>query len=292
MEKMLLTLTTVGVLAVPAGIALAQSGTPEPTEPVPTCVDPVHDRDRDRITDQDRLGAQDQLRTQLRTQLHLEDGTCDGDCTGDQVRMQDQTRLQDQDPCRTSPNAGWVRRRDQRPASRTAPAPVPCTGWGWTMPHTADTHTCTSPSCRDATSRQLAVRRPSTGASSVKPFADTSLSGHVLASTAALLLLVGAAACAEDTASGSRHDVRCVTGRRELHTGGDGHRGRSRSRDHQGVRAHRRRTRGYWVRSGGAPRTPCVFALGEMWGLRIFEHRGERDQPHRCGGLAARPVWR
>ena len=93
MKKMLLTLTTVGVLAVPAGMALAQSGTPEPTEPVPTCVDPVRDRDRDRIADQDQLGTQD---SQLRTQLHLEDGTCDGDCTGDQVRMQDQIRTQDQ----------------------------------------------------------------------------------------------------------------------------------------------------------------------------------------------------
>ncbi len=96
MKKMVLTLTTVGVLAVPAGMALAQSGTPDPTEPVPTCVDPVRDRDRDRITDPDHLGTQDELRTQLRTQLHLEDGTCDGDCTGDQVRTQDQTRLQDQ----------------------------------------------------------------------------------------------------------------------------------------------------------------------------------------------------
>jgi hypothetical protein len=96
MRKMLLTLTTVGVLAVPAGMALAQSDSTEPAEPVPTCVDPVRDRDRDRIADQDQLGTQDQLRTQLRTQLHLEDGTCDGDCTGDQIRLQEQTRSQEQ----------------------------------------------------------------------------------------------------------------------------------------------------------------------------------------------------
>jgi hypothetical protein len=96
MKKMLLTLTTVGVLAVPAGMALAQSDTTEPATPVPTCVDPVQERDRDRSADQDSLGAQDQVRTQLRTQLHLEDGTCDRDCTGDQTRTQEQTRLQEQ----------------------------------------------------------------------------------------------------------------------------------------------------------------------------------------------------
>jgi hypothetical protein len=96
MKKMLLTLTTVGMLAVPAGMALAQSDTPEPAEPVPTCVDPVRDHDRDRIADQDQAGSQDQLRTQLRTQLHLEDGTCDGDCTGDHARSQEQARLQNQ----------------------------------------------------------------------------------------------------------------------------------------------------------------------------------------------------
>ena len=97
MKKMLLALTTVGVLAVPAGMALAQSDTTEPAAPVPTCVDPVHaqDRDRDRTADQDSLGAHDQLRTQLRTQLHLEDGTCDADCTGDHTRSQEQTRLQE-----------------------------------------------------------------------------------------------------------------------------------------------------------------------------------------------------
>jgi hypothetical protein len=98
MKKMLLTLTTVGVLAVPAGMALAQSDTTEPAAPVPTCVDPVHDqqRDRDRTADQDALGAQDQVRTQLQTQLRLQDGTCDADCTGDQTRSQERTRLQEQ----------------------------------------------------------------------------------------------------------------------------------------------------------------------------------------------------
>lgn len=96
MKKMLITLTTVGVLAVPAGMALAQSDTPEPAGPVPTCVDPARDRDRDRNTAQESQGVQDQVRTQQQTQLRSQDGTCDNDCTGDQVRLHEQTQLQDQ----------------------------------------------------------------------------------------------------------------------------------------------------------------------------------------------------
>jgi hypothetical protein len=104
MRKMMLTLTTVGLLAVPAGMAFAQSDDNGPAEPVPTCVDPEQDRDRDR--DRDRTGDQtvpgapDQ-QTQLRTQEHLQDGHCDGDCPGDQVqnqhRVQDQAHLADGD---------------------------------------------------------------------------------------------------------------------------------------------------------------------------------------------------
>jgi hypothetical protein len=93
MKKMLITLTTVGVLAVPAGLALAQSDTPEPAGPVPTCVDPVRDRDRDRSASHE---SQDQVRTQLQTQLRLEDGTCDHDGTGDQVRSQTRVHQQSQ----------------------------------------------------------------------------------------------------------------------------------------------------------------------------------------------------
>jgi len=96
MRKMLLTLTTVGVLAVPAGMALAQSDTTEPVEPVPTCVDPVRDRDRNHSEDHGLLGAQDQVRTRQQTQAHLDEGTGDADCTGDHARAQDRTRLQDQ----------------------------------------------------------------------------------------------------------------------------------------------------------------------------------------------------
>jgi plasmid stabilization system protein ParE len=80
MRKMMLTLTTVGLLAVPTGMALAQTDTPEPATPVPTCVDPqqdrVQDRDRDRIHTVDQAGpeAQEQLRTRLRTHAQVHDG--------------------------------------------------------------------------------------------------------------------------------------------------------------------------------------------------------------------------
>ena len=85
MRKMMLTLTTVGLLAVPTGMALAQSDTPEPAGPVPTCVDPQQDRDRDRDRTADQTGqeAQEHQRIQLRTQAQLHDGTCDGGCTAD-----------------------------------------------------------------------------------------------------------------------------------------------------------------------------------------------------------------
>jgi hypothetical protein len=95
MRKMMLTLTTVGLLAIPTGMALAESDATEPAGPVPTCVDPERARDRDHSTDQATTGAQDQVRTQQRTQEQLHDGSC-GDCSGDQAqyqhRQQDQVR--------------------------------------------------------------------------------------------------------------------------------------------------------------------------------------------------------
>jgi hypothetical protein len=93
MRKMMLTLTTVGLLAIPAGMAIAQSDVPEPAGPVPTCVDSERARDRDHNADQATLGMQDQVRTQQRTQEQLHDADC-GDCSGDQA--QQQHRLQDQ----------------------------------------------------------------------------------------------------------------------------------------------------------------------------------------------------
>ena len=95
MKKMLITITTVGVLAVPAGMALAQSDPVEPDTPVPACVE--RERDRDRGGDREMLGTHDQVRTQLRTQLH--DGDCAADGTGEHAqnrsRTQEQTRVDD-----------------------------------------------------------------------------------------------------------------------------------------------------------------------------------------------------
>jgi hypothetical protein len=95
MRKMMLTLTTVGLLAVPTGIAIAESDATEPAGPVPTCVDSERARDRDQSADQATTGAQDQVRTQQRTQEQLHDASC-GDCSGDEAqyqhRRQDQVR--------------------------------------------------------------------------------------------------------------------------------------------------------------------------------------------------------
>jgi hypothetical protein len=87
MKKMLIAITTVGVLAVPAGMALAQSDPVEPDTPVPTCVDPERDRDRDRSGEHDMLGP---VRTQLR------DGDCAADCTGDHAQTQNRVRTHEQ----------------------------------------------------------------------------------------------------------------------------------------------------------------------------------------------------
>lgn len=99
MKKMLISLATVGVLALPAGVAFAQTDTTEPAAPVPTSVDPVQDRNRDRSADNSALGEPVQLQTQLRThqdeQMALNDGTCDGDGMGDQARLHDQSGLAD-----------------------------------------------------------------------------------------------------------------------------------------------------------------------------------------------------
>lgn len=90
MKRTLLTLTTVGLLAMPAGIAVAENNTPDPTPPATSC-DQERERARDRVQDQERLVVQDQERIQLR----LEDGTCDGDCVVAQVRERDQAQLGD-----------------------------------------------------------------------------------------------------------------------------------------------------------------------------------------------------
>jgi hypothetical protein len=109
MRKMMLTLATVGLLAVPAGMAIAESDATEPAGPVPTCVDPERARDRDHNADQAVPGAQDQVRTQQRTQEQLHDASC-GDCSGDQAqyqyRHQDQVRTAEGSMQRQGAGAG------------------------------------------------------------------------------------------------------------------------------------------------------------------------------------------
>ncbi len=94
MKKLLLTLTAAGMLAVPAGIALAQDDDPVPTGPVATCEDHVRTQDRDRSNGQDPAAAHGQERTQRQLQLH--EGDCTGDCTGPQARETDQVRTHDE----------------------------------------------------------------------------------------------------------------------------------------------------------------------------------------------------
>ena len=118
MKRMLITFIAAGTLAVPAGIALAQDDTPEPTEPVPTCEQ--HERARARVNQQmpaadhgqhraenqrqlgdapcagDCDGTEAQNRNQIRVEDGAGDGICDGDCTGDQVRNRTQVEPDDQ----------------------------------------------------------------------------------------------------------------------------------------------------------------------------------------------------
>ena len=97
MRKMMLTLTTVGLLAVPAGMAFAQSDDSGPAEPAPTCVNPEQDRDRDRdrTGDQTVPAAPDRQQTQLRTQEQLHDCDGPGDQAESQHRVQEQAHLAD-----------------------------------------------------------------------------------------------------------------------------------------------------------------------------------------------------
>ncbi|MCU0260790.1 MAG: hypothetical protein MUE78_07205 [Ilumatobacteraceae bacterium] len=90
MRKVLITLTTVGLLAVPAGMAIAQDDTPEPTAPVTVC-EQDRDRVRDREHDQEHVVLQERLQTQERRQ----DGTCDGECDGEQMRVRTQAEVGD-----------------------------------------------------------------------------------------------------------------------------------------------------------------------------------------------------
>ena len=93
MKKMLLTLTAAGMLAVPAGVALAQDDGAEPNEPVATCEEQVRRQDRNRVNEGDSMAdhGQDRARNQVRIQDG--DGDCDG--TGSQGPANSQNRVAD-----------------------------------------------------------------------------------------------------------------------------------------------------------------------------------------------------
>lgn len=93
MKKMLLTLTAAGMLAVPAGVALAQDDGAEPTAPVATCEDQVRRQDRDRVNEQDPVAEQGQDRAQH--QFRIRDGEGDCDATGGQDHERTRTRVED-----------------------------------------------------------------------------------------------------------------------------------------------------------------------------------------------------
>ncbi len=101
-KKMLTTLTLVGALALPVGVALARDDTTTPVDE-PTVVEPIREQTRLRQHQEDGCqqcdGTVEMEREQERTRAHVADGTGRavqdraaeqaGDCTGDQVRDRD-----------------------------------------------------------------------------------------------------------------------------------------------------------------------------------------------------------
>ena len=83
MKKILMTLAAAGVLAVPVGVIIAETG---PTEPTPTTVEP------DRVRDQQRL-AEDPSSAGDHTTEPV--GNPDCDCDGAQVRQRYQYRSEE-----------------------------------------------------------------------------------------------------------------------------------------------------------------------------------------------------
>ena len=111
MNKTLITLLAAGTLAVPAGLALAQGDTVEPTAPATTYEQ--HERARDRVSRLDpaaehgrhraeyQFGFGEGTGAQVRTRDQIRDrdgtGTCVDDCTGDQTRDQTRDQIRDRD---------------------------------------------------------------------------------------------------------------------------------------------------------------------------------------------------
>ena len=91
MKRTLITFIAAGTLAVPAGLALAQDDTPEPTEPTPTCEE--HEHARDRVNQQDPTAQHGQHRAENRHQVG--EAPCDGDCPGPMAQQRNQIRIED-----------------------------------------------------------------------------------------------------------------------------------------------------------------------------------------------------
>lgn len=104
MKKTLMTVITVGALAVPVGVLVAESDPIEPTdEPVPTTVEPDRTRDRERrhVEDpavrnerhQDRAGDCPVVSTPLREREQIR--VAEGTGNGRQAHERDQVRVED-----------------------------------------------------------------------------------------------------------------------------------------------------------------------------------------------------
>ena len=125
------------------------------------------------------------------------------------------------------------------------------------MPQTADTHTTTN--CRDATSRQFAARR-------------------AIAWSAATLLLVGAAACADDTASApDTAPPATMSSSSATTTTVD-------DPDLESVEefglSDDEIAGLLWMREEEQLAHDVYVALGDMWGLRIFENIAASETSH------------
>jgi hypothetical protein len=109
MRKILLTATALGSLAIPVGLASAQ--TSDTTDPDTTVTTVVCDQDQSRLRlhseDCEGCGGGEQYRAgtsandgrgdtvRLRDRTQIQDRDCDT-CTGDEVQIRDQVRLRDQ----------------------------------------------------------------------------------------------------------------------------------------------------------------------------------------------------
>jgi hypothetical protein len=132
------------------------------------------------------------------------------------------------------------------------------------MPQTADTDSCTTPNCRDARSRQF----------------DHRLSRRAVALSAAALLLVGTAACSDDTASvpdatsapwGTTSDTPVTTAAVDRADLDSVEESGPIEDELAGL---------LWMREEEQLAHDVYVALGDMWDLRIFENIAASETSH------------